>query len=1115
MMKKVVQFFVERSLIVNLISIGLVLAGLIFLATTNKEAFPNIDYPYVIVTTIYPGATAEDIEKHISISLEDQMREIEGIEELSSYSYESRSVIVIKLDPDLENKDRTVYDIRDSIDMVTDLPKDAEDPIVTELSTSLFPVLEISITRKLGISNDADERELRHHARMLEDLMQELNGVARVVRTGYRDREMIVEVNPYVLNDFQIGLNEIIGALRNKNINFPGGETRIGGEEGMIRTIGEVESAGDIRNILIRANDRGNWVRIGDVATVLDSFEDYTLINRTNGILSVTLTVLKKESADIIEVVTEIKAQIEAFNAQYGEQYEVTTSNDMSYYVSRRLNVLVVNGLVGLCLVFLSLFITLGWRISLVTAFGIPLAFAGTFVWMGQSGVTINLMSMFGLIIVLGMLVDDAIVVAENIYRHLEEGEPIKEAVINGTSEVIIPVAGTIMTTIAAFAPLMFMTGIMGKFMWTLPAVVSVALVASWLESMFILPSHVFDIEKRRKVSVSDEKKHKENRYKKIQEKYVKALRFVLTHKYKFSVLITAFFIFTVFMAGVGVKFKLFPQRGIERLIVKAEADSGTTLEQMSQRIKSIEGVIAKLPKGELINYITRVGIHREQPLDPEEKRGSNLATILINLTPSSQRERLAIDILDDIRNQSTKYHKEYVKVTYTFQKTGPPTGKAINVDIKGDDFAVLKKISKEYQDYLKKMDGIKDISDNFEENKKEARIYIKDRDASVAMISVLDIATTVRTCYEGTIASTIKKTDEEIDIRVRFPKKHRDRLDSLKLIKISNRMQNLVPLSEIAYVKNSVGIAGIARKGWKRCISVTADIDEKKKDITPVKVNAQLMRDFADISERFPGVIVGYEGEFRDTMESMENLGKSFLIAFVVIYIILVALFRSLHHPLVIMGVIPLTLVGVIWTFFFHDIIWRIFMRDTMPLSFLALMGVVGLAGVVVNDSIVFVDFIRKSRAEGLSPFDASLKAGGHRLRPIFLTTVTTFFGLIPTAYGIGGDDPFLKPMAISMSWGLAFGSFITLFATPILYNIFSDIRRKLFKGYKDGDKLIAPKHDEEITELEEKIKFDIEDDIREELKQRIEEDIIKDFEERNKVRQKKEKKTIKKKKK
>ena len=938
MMRRIVQFFAERSLIVNLISVALIIAGLIFLLTTNKEAFPNIDYPYVIITTIYPGATAEDIEKHISISLEDEMREIEGIEELQSYSYESRSVVVVKLDPDLENKDRTVYDIRDAIDMVTDLPEDAEDPVVREISLSLMPVVEISVTSKKGVSNYEEERELRRHARMLQDLIQELDGVARIDRMGYRDREMIVEVNPHRLNDFQIGLNEIIVALGKKNINFPGGETRIGGEEGMIRTIGEVETAADIRNVLIRANDRGNWVRIGDVASVLDSFEEYTLINRTNGVLSVTLTVLKKESADIIDVVREIQEQIEAFRSQYGEQYEVSTSNDMSYLVSRRLKVLVNNGIVGLILVFLSLFITLGWRISLVTALGIPLAFAGCFIWMGQAGVTLNLMSMFGLIMVLGMLVDDAIVVAENIYRHLEEGEPVKDAVINGTSEVIIPVAGTIMTTIAAFAPLMFMTGIMGKFMWTLPAVVSVALIASWLESMFILPSHVYDIEKRRKASVINSNKKDESLYKKIQKKYVNALRFVLSNKYKFTALITLVFLFTVGMAFTGVKFKLFPQRGIERLIIKAEADPGTTLEQMSQRTKTIEEVVAKIPKVELINYITRIGIHRERPMDPETRRGSNLATILINLTPSNQRDRLAIDILDEIREKCKKFEKDFLKITFTFQKTGPPTGKAINVDIKGYDFEVLKKISKEYQDYLKKVDGIKDISDNFEENKKEARIYIKDRDASVAMISVLDIAQTVRTCYEGTVASTIKKTDEEIDIRVIFPKKFRDRLDSLNLIKISNIRQNLVPLSEVAYIKKTAGIAGITRKGWKRCVSVTAEIDEKKKKVTPVKVNAQLMHDFADISERYPGIIVGYEGEFRDTMESMENLGKSFLIAFVVIYIILVALFRSLHHPLVIMGVIPLTLVGVIWTFFFHDIIWRVFFRDAMPLSFLHL---------------------------------------------------------------------------------------------------------------------------------------------------------------------------------
>ncbi len=1092
MARRIVQFFVERSLLVNIITVGVLLAGIMFLMTAQREAFPRVAYNYVVITTIYPGAAAEDVEKHLTVPIEDQLREVEGIEELFSFSLESRSVVVIKLDPDLQDNDRAVTDIRDAIDLVTDFPEDAEDPIVRELTTSLLPVIEISVVRKRGVSNDDDERQLRWHARALQDILMELPGVAKIDRQGYRDREMIVEVDPVLLHDYHIGLNEIIRALNLRNLNFPGGTVRVNGEEVMLRTIGEVDTAPQIAGVLVRANDMGNWVHLRDVASVKDSFRERDIIiNRTNGERSVTLTVLKKESADIIELVDDIIAQIGRFRSQYGADYDVIISQDMSYFVRRRLSVLIGNAIIGFILVFGVLLITLGWRISLVTAMGIPLAFAGTFVWMGQYGITINLMSMFGMIMVLGMLVDDAIVVAENVYSYLEEGLPIKEAVLRGTSEVISPVAGTILTTIAAFFPLMSMGGIMGKFMWTLPAVVCVALIASWIESMFILPSHIHDLEERRKSKVHEAVNRETGLYLRVRARYAGILRLVLSHKYKFAGLIAVFFVGTLLFAVSNVKFVLFPSGKIERFVVKAEAPTGTSLEDMNTKMIGVEKLLSGLPKTELDSYLTLVGIRRTQPMDPEEKRGSNLATVIVNLRPEENRKRKVSEIIEDMRRKSEAIKHQFVKIEFGYTKEGPPSGKPVNVAVKGDDFSVLEKVSAEVKSYLLSIKGLKDIKDDHEAGKKEVRIHIDEKRASIAGISVFDIASTIRTCYEGTIATRIKKSEEEIEIRVVFPKQYRDRLESLKNIRLMNARGNLVPLMEVARFDTPVtGLAAVNRQRWKRAITVTADIDEKSKDVTSLSVNKLLMERFADVGERYPGVLLDYRGEFEETQESFENLGRSFFIAIIIIYIILVAIFRSLSHPLIIMGVIPLTLAGVIWAFFFHDAFYRLFLNDTMPLSFLALMGVVGLTGVVVNDSIVMVDFIRKKRIEGLPPVEATITAASGRLRAIFLTTITTFFGLIPTAYGLGGNDPFLKPMAISMSWGLMFGTMITLFATPVSYLILSDFRRLLFRKDKDADKYgVSP--DVEIKSLEERIKHDIEAEIKHDLEEELRNEI------------------------
>ncbi len=791
-MKKFIAFFAERSLIVNMITIGVLLAGIMFIFTARREAFPRIDFDYVVTNTVYPGATPEDVEKLISIPIEDQLREVDGIEELWSNSIESRSIVVVKLDPDVKNRDKVINDIKNAIDRVTNLPADAEDPVVTELSTAQQPVISISLVNKKGISNDREEFELRKYAKMLNDRILELQGVARIDKQGYRDREMIVEVNPHLLDEYQVAINEVIFALAKQNVSFPGGVIKSPQGEMLIRTIGELNTPEEIGNVLIRANDVGNWVRVRDVATVRDSFEEENLINKTMGKKSITLTVLKKESADIITVVDHIFREIERFKRILPAGYDIVSNNDLSYFVRRRLNVLRGNALIGFILVVTTLLFTLGWRISLVTALGLPIAFSGTFIWMAWQGVTVNLMSMFGLIVVLGMLVDDAIVVSENVYRYLEEGMGLKDAVINGTAEVIVPVAGTILTTIAAFAPLMFMSGIMGKFMWTLPAVVSVALLFSWAESMLILPAHILDMERYRKSPI---RKGPESTpiLHFFQERYVRYLSTILHNKYKFFAIVAIFCVLTIGLYVWKIKFILFPASGIETVVVKAQSPNGISIQQMSENLGLVEREIEKLPKEELESFTSRAGIMQEQPNDPETKRGSKYGIIMVYLTPEEHRKRKAAQIIDEIR-EKTKHLKVFENIEYKFQRTGPPVGAPVAVTIKGDDFDVLNKIAAEYMAHLKTIKGIKDIKSSFEEGKDEIRVAVNQRTAAMAGITVADIATTVRSYFEGAVATSIRRTDEEIDIRVMFPPNLRKNVDDLQKVKIANKLVRLVP---------------------------------------------------------------------------------------------------------------------------------------------------------------------------------------------------------------------------------------------------------------------------------------------------------------------------------
>jgi len=470
----------------------------------------------------------------------------------------------------------------------------------------------------------------------------------------------------------------------------------------------------------------------------------------------------------------------------------------------------------------------------------------------------------------------------------------------------------------------------------------------------------------------------------------------------------------------------------------------------------------------------------------------------MVYLTPFSGRDREATDILDSLRKDTMDIHNEFTKIEFGMVKTGPPVGKPVSIAIKGDDFDVMKKISEEYKSYLSTIPGLKDVKDDYEDYKSELRVYVDEKNAAITGITVFDIATTIRSCFEGTVATKIKKTDEEIDIRVIFPESMRKSLGSIRNVKIANRSGSLIPITEVVrFDENASGISVIKRKDWRRLINVTADIDEDAKNVTSVSVNNMLKEKFADVDERYPGYTASYEGEFKDTSDSMASLLKSFLVAALAIYIILVWIFRSMTHPLIIMGVIPLTIIGIVWIFFVHG----------MPISFMATMGLVGLAGVVVNDSIVLLDFILVRRSEGLTPLEAALDAAPKRLRAIYLTTITTFLGLVPTAYGIGGYDPFLVPMAISLSWGIVFGTMITLFATPVLYVVFADLRIMMFSRYQE---VLKPEPEMTIAQMEGEIEetlkndllFELHTDMKKEIRLIAREEVKKEF---NKTKKKK----------
>ena len=1030
---KLAKFSVEHSLFVNLLSAFLVIAGLVSMFTLRREAFPEVSYDVVSVGTIYKGASAEEVERLLTTPLEKELKEVDDIKEMSSMSREGFSSISLEMLPGVKNTRKVIDDIQTAVDRAVDLPDGTEEPLVTEITTKHIPAIIVSLSGNLS------ERKLQEQAEQLEDLLIDIDGVASVKRRGFRDREFWVEPDLEKMRLWHVSIEEIMQALNKRNIGIPGGKLKTQINEFSVKTTGEFYTKEEIKNVIIRANDVGNFLKVGDIANIRDTFEEENTINKTGGTRSVSLIIVKREKGDAIDIVNNVKRIKNEFISSAPKELKINTVYDLSFYIKRRLNVLRTNGLIAFIFVVASLLVFLHPIPALFTSLGIPIAMLTTFFVMMLSGLSINLISMFGLIIVLGMVVDDGIIISENVYRYIESGMPPREAAIKGTTEVIAPVTATILTSLAAFSPLLFMSGLMGKFMWAIPLVVCIALGASMIEAFVILPSHLADfarpISKNHKGESLSKKETKW--FKILHDKYLFILNKALNHKYKVTLGMFILFIVCIILVMKVIPFMMFTGRGVEQFMIRAEAKIGMPLETTNEMIAPVEDMVSKIPQEYLDAFETQIGTLREERgHDPFVRSGGHLAQINVYLTPSQYRKKTAGEIVDGMRAELEILKEEtgFEKLYFRTFKEGPPTGKPIYARIRGEDYPVILEIRDKMKAYLNNLKGVSDITDSYDLGNREFRIVVDQEAAAKSFLSIGEVAASVRNIFQGGVATSIKPTKaaEEINVLVRLPEEQRNSLDVFDNLVIPNKFGNLIPLNAIASIEETQGLRSIQHLEGKRMVSASAEVDNK--NVTSAKANALLQREFKNTSIENPGYTIKYGGEAEETAESMMNLLKAFFLAILLIFLILATLFNSLVQPFMIISTIPLGGIGVVLAFLLHS----------EPLSFLAVLGVVGLAGIVVNDSIVLVDFINKLRKSGVDRRHSIVQAGSLRLRPVILTTITTVAGLSTVAYGIGGSDPFLKPMALAISWGLLFATVLTLIYIPCIYAILDDISHK-----------------------------------------------------------------------
>ena len=1056
---------VNNPVLANMLMIIIIAFGMYAWINLPRELTPEIALQTATVTTLYPGASPEEVEKLVSAPIEDAIEEnVSKINLLLSNSSEGRSVITIDFEEMSDREfDKELENLRTAVEQVNELPEEIlEDPQVVELDVSSgFPMLTIVV------GGDISESQMRDIAENLKDEVLDIKNIASVQIAGLRDREIWIEVDPNRLKAYQLPIAAVINALGASNLNLPAGTMELGDTEFMVRTMGEFANPDIIGDTIIAVQPTGTPLRLRDVATVSDTYEEARTLARINGKPSISLSVQKKTEGNTIALVAQLRELVAKRQADLPDGAELTPVNDYSVILKERLGILETNAIFGLILVVFMLLLFIGWRNALFAALGIPVAFMATFWFMSIAGYSLSGVSLFGLILVVGIVVDDAIVVIENIYRHIEAGAPPKVAAIRGAQEVGWPVVAASITTICAFGPLMFMSGTAGQFMRIVPIMAILVLIASLFEVFVILPAHVAEWGKpgpqRAGRSRLDNLRTRSAStfslmvritgfftwfitfFDFIRSRYVKVLKLTIRHRYVFvgSVLWIGLF------ACVGAFFvldkELFPGEDFPQFYVKAEMPPSYGMQETTAVMAQIEEAAKTLPSSEVAAIVSNIGIHTPTSgLTEGVTYGSNFGEVIIELTPKQERTRGVDEIMAAMRKKTLTV-SGIEELNYITQQGGPPQGQDVEVKVKGDRFDKLTELTDMLKTELAGIDGVYDIRDDFRTGKSELRIYLKPEKAHQYGLTTFQIAQTVRIAIEGAKATTYREADEAIDVVVKYEEDSLKNIVELNNLLIATPTGSIVPLKDVADITEETGYADIRRFDGERAITVYASVDREKT--TPFEVNQALMAAFANVEALYPGYKLDFRGVFDEIRESFTDLWKLFIVGLLLIYVVLGAQFKSFLQPIIIMFAVPFGMIGAMVGL----------LLSNATLSMVAMFGIVALSGIVVNDSIVLIDFINKYRERGYNKWYAILKGGSIRLRPIILTSLTTIFGLIPMAIGLGGKSPIWMPMAYTIIFGLAFATTMTLFVMPALYAITTDLRGLVLRNPEERFRTVS----------------------------------------------------------
>ncbi len=1018
-MIKITEYFIRRPRVANLILALIVLAGILSALSLRRQADPTIAFDIMKITTEYPGASPEDVEVNVTDPLEDELAEVEDIDEMVSLSMESLSVVFIWIDPDAADNARVKQDIRTAVDRVTGLPRQVTDkPKVDEIRSTSAPVMEIAI------SGDISEAKLRQYAKDLENDLKGAKGIGLIEKIGYRKREVHIQAQVNKLDDRYVSLAEIMNAIEARNVRTTGGSLESYVTEKKIVTFAEYEEPLEVADVIIRSTFTGERVRIKDVARVIEGFEEHDIIPRAGGRDCIALSIRSQATADIITLSKEVQKILSRFSQGLPDTVTAKIIYDKSDYTRSLLKMVKYNGLIGFALVLAVMLFFLDRTSAFWTAMGLPIAICGALIFFPLFDLTLNMVTLSAMILVLGMLVDDAIVISENIYRYKEKGLGAVEATIEGVQNVFWPVTASVLTTILAFLPMLFMTGLTGKFIVGIPIVVLLMLGFSLLESTSFLPGHVCH-------ATPPKTAPRRTRWvATLAEFYRRRLTWCLANRKKVLGVYLLIFIAVLGASHLWLKLVLFPQNDPDILNIIVETPQGMPLMQTKAKIPEVEAVVeAIVPAEAMQSYTTRIGHHDADAYGGTAGNYDNWALITIYLKPAEERTAVAETIVEQI-GQRLKTLDGFQKLYIEPLSDGPPMGKPVTIHYTSDDDALRKAFEEKTTAFLETVDGVYAVESSNIPGKDELRLVLDYDQMARLGLTALDVAKTVRAAFDGEIVTSIRTSGEEIDFRVMLADRKKYREEQVLELEISNKTSKLIPLKNFAHLKETRGPAVLRHYDGRRSVRVTAEVDTNT--ITSHEVNQLVEAKFMPEAMQHAGFKMELGGEEKKTQESMASFYFALMVALMAIYFLLVVLFDSYLQPILIMSAIPFALIGVFITFMIHG----------LPLGFIALIGILGLFGVVINASIVMVSTLDEwCERDGMS-FAAIAEAAKLRFRPVLLTTITTVAGLLPTAYGIGGDLPFIRPMVLALAWGLVFGTVISLVLIPLLYAMMGRVK-------------------------------------------------------------------------